>query len=132
MTLRHFLTDLRKRHIFNDFEYNRISKEWGDGVSLDLISQKEVLSYILKGNAVVIDLRDTMAFEERHIPGAVSMPYDEFDEEAAMLKAYAVLILCCERGAASLQIGRRLSEKGYHVLSLVGGMEFWKGPTISQ
>ena len=100
-------------------------------MSLDLISPKEVLYYIRQGNAVVIDLREPALFEERHIPGALSMPYDTFDETSDILKAYEYLILCCERGSASLQIGRHLSEKGYHVLSLVGGMEIWQGPAIS-
>lgn len=103
----------------------------GNSVSLNLISSREVLSYILRGNAVVIDLREESAFDKRHIPGAVSMPYDEFDMNAKILSDYEVLILCCERGAASLLIGRKLDEKGYKVLSLVGGMDAWQGPTVS-
>ena len=100
-------------------------------MSLDLISSKEVLAYIRQGDAVVIDLREEALFLKRHIPGAVCMPYDDFDEDASILKAYRILILCCERGSASLQLGRRLSDRGYPVLSLVGGMEAWQGPTIS-
>ena len=86
----------------------------------------------MQGNAVVIDLRETAAFESRHIPGAVSMPYDAFCDEADILKNYEILILCCERGAASLQMGRKLSEKGYEIFSLVGGMDAWRGPTVSE
>ena len=99
-------------------------------MSLDLISPKEVLGYIRQGNAVVIDLREKEYFDQRHIPGAVSMPYQSFDMKAGILKEYQILILCCERGAASLQLGRKLSESGYHVFSLAGGMEAWRGPVI--
>ena len=101
-------------------------------MSLDLVSQTEVLRYIRQGNAVVIDLRDKEAYDQCHIPGAVSIPYDTFDETMALLKMYGILILCCERGAASLQLGRRLSEMGYNTFSLVGGMELWRGPTVSK
>ena len=100
-------------------------------MSLDLIAQKEVLKYIRQGNAVVIDVRDKEAFRKAHIPGAVSMPYDLFDETEEIFKEYPVLIVCCERGSASLQKGRILSEIGYNVFSLAGGMEMWRGPTVS-
>ena len=100
-------------------------------MSLDLVSQKEVLRYIQQGKAVVLDLRDKEAFDKRHIPGAISMPYDAFDINAPILKIYEILILCCERGAASMQIGRSLSDLGYTAMSLVGGMDTWRGPTVS-
>lgn len=99
-------------------------------MSLDLVASKEVLTYIRQGDAVVIDIREAEAFHKRHIPGALSMPYEAFDEEAKVLKDYKVLILCCEHGSASLLLGRRLSEKGFHVLSVGGGMEAWRGPVI--
>ena len=101
-------------------------------MSLDLISQKEVLRYIRQGRAVVLDLRDKEAFCKSHIPGAVLMPYDTFDETSELLNAYEILILCCDRGSASLQKGRMLSDMGYTVFSIVGGMEMWRGPTVNE
>lgn len=99
-------------------------------MSLDFISPKEVLEYIRHGNAVVIDVRDEENFLKGHIPGAVSMPYEDFDEGASILKMYETIILCCDRGATSLLLGRKLSEKGYHVLSIGGGMDAWRGPVV--
>ena len=110
---------------------NILYVEWRGCVSLDLVSQKETLAYIRQGNAVVIDLRDAAHFQKRHIPGAVSMPYDNFNESHPVLRQYGIIILCCERGSASLILGRKLSEKDYRVMSLAGGMESWRGPTIS-
>ena len=101
-------------------------------MSLDLISARDVLSFIRQGDAVVIDLREKESYSKRHIPGAVSMPYDSFDMENPLLKMYDQLILCCDRGSVSLSLGRRLSEHGFSVYSLVGGMEIWSGPTISE
>ena len=100
-------------------------------MSLDLVSPKEVLEYIRQGKTLIVDLREREEYEKRRIPGAVSVPYDSFDEHARVFGHYEIIILCCERGAASLLAGRRLSEKGYRVLSLGGGMEAWRGPTIS-
>ncbi|WP_178040370.1 rhodanese-like domain-containing protein [Frisingicoccus sp.] len=99
-------------------------------MSLDFISQKEVLNYIQQGDAAVIDIRDRELFQKGHIPGAFSMPYDSFDEKAPILRRYGTIILCCERGATSLLLGRRLSESGYRILSIGGGMEAWRGPVV--
>ena len=99
-------------------------------MSLDFISQKEVLNYIQQGDAAVIDIRDRELFQKGHIPGAFSMPYDSFDEKAPILRRYGTFILCCERGATSLLLGRRLSESGYRILSIGGGMEAWRGPVV--
>lgn len=99
-------------------------------MSLDFISQKEVLKYIQQGDAVVIDIRDRELFQKGHIPGAFSMPYDLFDESAPILRKYGTIILCCEHGATSLLLGRRLSASGFHILSIGGGMEAWRGPVV--
>lgn len=99
-------------------------------MSLDFISQKEVLKYIQQGDAVVIDIRDRESFQKGHIPGAFSMPYDSFDERAPILRKYGTIILCCEHGATSLLLGRRLSGIGFHILSIGGGMEAWRGPVV--
>ena len=77
-------------------------------MSLDFISQKEVLNYIQQGDAAVIDIRDRELFQKGHIPGAFSMPYDSFDEKAPILRRYGTIILCCERGATSLLLGLSL------------------------
>ncbi|MDY4922127.1 rhodanese-like domain-containing protein [Frisingicoccus sp.] len=99
-------------------------------MSLELVSTGEVLKYMREGDAIIIDIRDEAAFLKKHIPGAILMPYAVFDENAPILKTYGNIILCCERGATSLLLGRKLSKKGYKILSLGGGMEAWRGPLI--
>ncbi len=99
-------------------------------MSLDFIPPKEVLKYIQRGDSVVIDIRDKELFQKGHIPGAFSMPYETFDETVPILRKYGTIILCCEHGATSLLLGRRLSQSGYHVLSIGGGMEAWRGPVV--
>ena len=99
-------------------------------MSLDFIPPKEVLKYIQRGDSVVIDIRDKELFQKGHIPGAFSMPYETFDETAPILRKYGTIILCCEHGATSLLLGRSLSQSGYHVLSIGGGMEAWRGPVV--
>lgn len=104
----------------------------GDLVSLDFISSKDVLKYMDGGRAVLIDLRTGEEYKRGHIPGAVSMPYETFDDKAPVLKKYAIIILCCDRGAASLLMGRKLSAEGYRILSIGGGMSAWRGPLVTK
>ena len=60
-------------------------------MSLDFISPKEVLKYIQRGDSLVIDIRDEELFRQGHIPGALSMPYDFFDETAPVLRKYGTI-----------------------------------------
>lgn len=99
-------------------------------MSLDFISQKEVLKYMQSKDSVVIDIRDREYYQKGHIPGALSMPYNTFDDTSPVLKNYRTIILCCEHGATSLLLGRRLSQRGHRVLSIGGGMEAWRGPVV--
>ena len=55
-------------------------------MSLDFISSKDVLKYMDGGRAVLIDLRTGEEYKRGHIPGAVSMPYETFDDKAPVLK----------------------------------------------
>lgn len=97
-------------------------------MSIDIISPSEVLKYRQTQKALLIDIRDKGAYCQGHIPGAISIPYDDFWDEVPALIGERTLILCCERGATSLLLGRKLSKKGYRVLSIGGGMEAWRGP----
>ena len=101
-------------------------------MSLDFISSKDVLKYMDGGRAGLIDLRPGEEYKRGHIPGAVSMPYETFDVKAPVLIKYAIIILCCDRGAASLLMGRKLRAEGYRILSIGGGMSAWRGPLVTK
>ena len=100
-------------------------------MSLNFIAPGDVSAYRKQGKVLIIDIRDRGAYREGHIPGAVNMPYDTFDSDSPRLINYHTIILCCDRGSASLVLGRHLSRMGYTVLSVGGGMEAYKGPLES-
>jgi rhodanese-related sulfurtransferase len=47
----------------------------------------EVKPLLAKGEIVLVDARDTLAYEAGHIPGAVSLPVDAFNEKIAAFTA---------------------------------------------
>ncbi len=87
-----------------------------------LVSAKEVERYAFKNEYVIIDIRSAKEFRERHIKGAVCIPYERLLTQAPLLKK-RTLILYCERGGLSLKAANELNELGYQAKSVVGGIE---------
>lgn len=93
---------------------------------LGMISADELDEYILRPGVLIIDLRSREEFNQSHIDGAVSIPYDDFDQHVH-LPRNRLLVLYCDRGSASLAKGRELAEKGYRVQSVTGGIHAYRG-----
>ncbi len=87
-----------------------------------LVSAKEVERYAFKNEYVIIDIRSAKEYRERHIKGAVCIPYERLIQQASLLKN-RVLILYCDRGGLSLKAAKELNELGYQAKSVVGGIE---------
>ena len=87
-----------------------------------LVSAKEVDRYSFRNEYVIIDIRSPKEFRERHIKGAVCIPYERLQNQVHLLKN-RTLILYCDRGGLSLKAANELQEKGYDARSVVGGIE---------
>lgn len=71
--------------------------------------------------ALILDLRQPEEYKEEHIRGAVNLPYEEL-MECRMLPMDVALILYCARGSASMAAARELSQRGYLVKTVAGGI----------
>ena len=87
-----------------------------------LVSPKEVDRYAFKNEYVIIDIRSPREFRERHIKGAVCIPYERLFQQVKLLKN-RTLILYCDRGGLSMKAAKELEEMGYDAKSVVGGIE---------
>ncbi len=76
---------------------------------------------------VVVDARGADAFADRHIPGAVSLPYRSLTPETvAPLKGKAVVVYCWSVSCnAAAKFGARLAALGVPVKEMLGGLEAW-------
>ena len=88
---------------------------------LEMISPKMIDRYRNRQDTLIIDLRSEAEYAKYHIAGALHIDYEDIDALFALPKDKTI-ILCCERGASSMNRAKEMSRKGYRVKSLIGGM----------
>jgi rhodanese-related sulfurtransferase len=83
--------------------------------------------------AVFVDARSAKEFNEGHIPGALLLPPDDFDEAISswteLIPRETLLITYCGAGCdSSLDLAELLKEEGYSRIKVFfGGWDKWKG-----
>ena len=95
---------------------------------LETVPAKQLDAYAQEKDALVIDLRPPKEYQTEHIRGAVNVPMGQFTD--GWPDRRRTLVLYCDRGAMSMAVGRRLSERGYRVKSVVGGFRAYRGTQI--
>ena len=98
---------------------------------LEVIAADRIDSWAGKPGVVLIDLRTEEEFRKGHIQGAVNLPYEELEEGRRPPRG-KILVLYCERGAASLAMGRELAEEGYQAKSVAGGLRAYRGSLLTR
>jgi rhodanese-related sulfurtransferase len=99
----------------------KMDAEWGP---YDLKGAQETKA----DKIIVLDTRDAESYAQEHIPGAVNIPTDELPQRLNELSKdkeivpYCWSVVCHLATRASLY----LSEQGYTVHELAGGIEYWK------
>ncbi len=75
----------------------------------------------------VIDVRLAKDYEEGHIPGAISIPKDQWENTDKLSKDKLNVIYCyshvCHLAADAAS---RFASKGYPVMEVDGGFKMWK------
>jgi rhodanese-related sulfurtransferase len=79
-------------------------------------------------NLVVVDVREAEDFAKGHIPGAINLPKEKWDNPQGLSKEQTNVVYCysqqCHLAAnACVQFATR----DYPVMELEGGFEGWKG-----
>lgn len=82
-----------------------------------------------KKNYIAVDTRKPFAFEQEHIPTAINLPHREMTEENTkhLDKSKTYVCYCDGIGCnASTKGALRMTQLGFKVLELIGGIEWWK------
>ena len=95
-------------------------------MDFEMIAAKRLDEYVQNPDALIIDLRSPREYRERHIRGAVNIPYDLL-QSCCMFPLDRCLILYCERGGTSMTAAKELAGRGYLVKSVVGGIHAYRG-----
>lgn len=97
-------------------------------MNFEAIPAKELDRWVQQG-WIVIDLRPPEEYWERHIKGAVNIPYEELEERFSFPREQK-FILYCERGSVSMAAARELASRNYQVKTVVGGIRAYRGPSL--
>jgi len=76
-----------------------------------------------------IDCRQPFGFEREHIPSAINIPHMEMNEESTKKLDKTVTYACYCDGIgcnASTKGALKMSQLGFKVIELMGGIEWWK------
>lgn len=77
----------------------------------------------------LIDVRSESAYQEAHLPGALSLPHPTICEEStAMLDSGKLLVVYCWSPACNgaTKGAAKLAALGFRVKEMLGGMEYWR------
>ena len=77
---------------------------------------------------VLIDTRNTLSWEQGHIPGAIHLPTPEIAARAAALvpAGTAVVVHCWGPGCnGATKAALEFARLGYQVKEMLGGYEYW-------
>ena len=93
---------------------------------IETISAKEIDRYVFDKSYLLVDVRKPSEYRKMHIKNAVCIPYEYLLQRMRGL-GKVVPILYCDRGGLSMQAARELQEYGYHAVSVVGGIQAYRG-----
>lgn len=100
-------------------------------MKFETISAKELDSYTNNSNYVIVDLREKEEYKRSHIVGSINMYYDNIENNTVSLPHNKIIILYCDRGGLSLMAAKKLSQMGYQVISVVGGIQAYHGKNLT-
>lgn len=88
----------------------------------------EELSGLPENGYIIIDIRDSYAYELGHIDNAVNIPIEQLDEYAP--PEDKLIVICCRSGIVSVNAAEKLRDRGLNAASLEGGYVRWLGEKI--
>lgn len=99
-----------------------------DDGELEPITRAELLERARSGDIVVLDVRPRDEYASGHIPGAVSIPFEQLEHRLASLPGHAEIVAYC-RGPYCLLAPRAvelLRRQGFRARRLEDGLPEWR------
>ena len=79
-----------------------------------------------KINPIIIDIRNEQSYNNRHIDGAINIPYLKLIANPnKYLNKQEQYYIYCQKGITSQKICAYLLSLGYNVINIIGGYEEW-------
>ncbi len=96
-------------------------------IDLEEADVETVAGWLARGEALLVDVRETSEFEQDHIPGAMLVPLSMLDADTFPRITIKKLVLHCAIGKRSAAAARQLIKAG-HVppINMAGGLKAWR------
>ena len=92
---------------------------------IENISIKNIDNYIAKEGYVILDVRDEVSYNKRHIISAINIPYKSLERRKNELSKNVTYVIYCEHGGISILAARFLAHSGYSVINTLGGINMY-------
>lgn len=80
-----------------------------------------------KEKMMVVDVRELVEWKSGHIPEAMHIPLSELPLKKDELNKTLPCVIVCQSGGRSSVACKYLSDEGYNVINMMGGMGQWYG-----
>ena len=82
---------------------------------------------------IILDVRTTEEYSEKHIPGAINIPNETIGTEdiPELPDKEQLILVYCRSGNRSKQASEKLVKLGYTNIVEFGGINDWAGETVS-
>ena len=82
---------------------------------------------------IILDVRTTEEYSEKHIPGAINIPNETIGTEdiPELPDKEQLILVYCRSGNRSKQASEKLVKQGYTNIVEFGGINDWTGETVS-
>lgn len=96
------------------------------------LSVHQLTNLINREDAVVLDIRDAADYKAGHIVDALHIPYAKLKERHTELEKFKdkPIVIVDKMGQHSGAAGKQLSEAGFNISRLEGGMSEWQGNNL--
>ena len=101
--------------------------------SMQTLAQSEFATLVEEGECQILDVRTTDEYAKGHLKKSINIDFKlpNFAERcAAILEKRKVVAIYCRSGKRSNAAGRILSDMGYDVREMGGGILEWKGKVV--
>jgi rhodanese-related sulfurtransferase len=83
-----------------------------------------------KERITLVDVRELEEWHRGHIAGAKHIPLGELPLRKSELDKNLRNVMICQSGGRSATACKYLSDEGYQVVNMLGGMAQWTGKTV--
>jgi DNA-binding transcriptional ArsR family regulator len=124
-----FLTTLHALSEKQLIQVQQIKEEFfNEHLGIEGVTLADLVTRMEKGEVLLLDVRPKEEFEQAHIPGAVSMPIEELEDQLATLPTHVDIVAYC-RGPyclMSAEAVKMLTAKGIKAFRLEEGVLDWQ------